>query len=90
MVVGENWEERESGHEVETAAPQIVAVAGAALAAVAVVVVGDVVATGLAAVAEELAVVSRSAGRPVEQKFAEVAAVLAAVSFAPVELAPSG
>jgi len=88
LVVGENWEERESGHEVETAAPQIVA--GAALAAVAVVVVGDVVATGLAAVAEELAVVSRSAGRPVEQKFAEVAAVLAAVSFAPVELAPSG
>lgn len=88
MVVGENWEERESGHEVVTAAPQIVA--GAALAVVAVVVVVDVVATGLAAVAEELVVALHSAERPVEQKFAEVAAVLAAVSFAPVELAPSG
>ena len=68
MVVGENWEERESGQEVVTAAPQIVA--GAALAVVAVVVVVDVVATGLAAVAEELVVALHSAERPVEQKFA--------------------
>lgn len=88
MVAGERREERESGHEVETAVPPKAAVAVAALAAVAALVVEDVEATDLAAVVEELVVASRSAA--VEQKFAEVAAVLAAVAFAPVELAPSG
>ena len=102
MVAGERREERESGHVVETAVPPKAAVAAAALAAVAALVVEDVEATDLAAVAEELVVASRSAA--VEQKFAvfklilkninavlpEVAAVLAAAAFAPVELALSG
>jgi len=88
LAVGENWEEHESGHEVETAVPPIVAVAGAALAVVAVLVVVDVVASGLVAVVEELVVASLFAA--VEQMFAEVAAEFAAAAFAPVELAPSG
>jgi len=77
-----------SGHGVETAVPPIAVDAGAALAVVAELVVEYVVASGWAAVVEELAVASPSAA--VGQKFAGVAAGLAAAAFAPVELAPSG
>jgi len=68
--------------------PPIAVDAGAALAVVAELVVEYVVASGWAAVVEELAVASPSAA--VGQKFAGVAAGLAAAAFAPVELAPSG
>jgi len=69
--------------------PPIAVDAGAALAVVAELVVEYVVASGWAAVVEELAVASPSAA--VGQKFAAgVAAGLAAAAFAPVELAPSG
>lgn len=68
--------------------PPIAVDAGAAVAVVAELVVEYVVASGWAAVVEELAVASPSAA--VGQKFAGVAAGLAAAAFAPVELAPSG
>lgn len=68
--------------------PPIAVDAGAALAVVAELVVEYVVASGWAAVVEELAVASPSAA--VGQKFAGVAAGLAAAAFAPVELALSG
>jgi len=68
--------------------PPIAVDAGAALAVVAELVVEYVVASGWAAVVEELAVASPSAA--VGQKFAGVAAGLAAAAFATVELAPSG
>lgn len=68
--------------------PPIAVDAGAVVAVVAVLVVEYVVASGWAAVVEELAVASPSAA--VGQKFAGVAAGLAAAAFAPVELALSG